>query len=575
MFKKPFAQVKTTTTIRRSDRKKLKQKVAAAFNLEAVDDTELELLVPEGLQSLKFSTHLKEPGVVYLSVDGDPLWFTVGKKPEDLIPTVYTLWKRQSLLPIVSTPPQVIDALIGGADLMIPGVTSYTRGLATDQLVAICTTRNGSISAPLAVGRMALPSDELADDQRGKAVRLLHVWKDHMWDIGSKPASPPETQINESPTAVAVTNDAKAVEPPHTPKSHIYSPDEVSQLLHLSLLNAIATLPPSTFPISGNAFFTSHIIPSRPAFPFHVLPPTVVPQEDPSVEVQRAEIAMKNSSHRNLNAFLKAAEKSGLLTLKGSPKQALTVTGVNAKHAGLEHFRPFPSVGQIEKKEARREKMEEEQAAQEQLKNMTLEIRELWTPHGSTVALFEAFEMSTSEPLTLSDIRSAVNAYLKKHPDLINKFDPAYVTLSAPDAASETLRNALYPPTRQGDDHPEFIKRTDLMKRILTHMQEWHEIRLQDNVCLRKGKIRHLTVSSKARNRNKATTLISQIEPYDMVIQPEQMAEDLRKICAGSTSVTNGRTKGTHKVVVQGKQEKLVVDYLVGRGIPRRFIHED
>lgn len=81
--------------------------------------------------------------IAYLSPDGDPLWFTLGKGSTDLIPSgafistssvkmilnvmlVYTLWKRFDLLPALSTPSAVIPVLTGGADLMIPGGVSYT-----------------------------------------------------------------------------------------------------------------------------------------------------------------------------------------------------------------------------------------------------------------------------------------------------------------------------------------------------------------------------------------------------------------------------------------------------------------
>ena len=45
----------------------------------------------------------------------------MGKGSDDLIPTIYTLWKRHDLLPFLSTSPAVIPVLVGGADLMIPG----------------------------------------------------------------------------------------------------------------------------------------------------------------------------------------------------------------------------------------------------------------------------------------------------------------------------------------------------------------------------------------------------------------------------------------------------------------------
>lgn len=60
MFKKPLSNIKTSAPLRSSDRRKLKQRVVAAFNISPEDG---ELLVPDGLESLKFSTHLEDPGV--------------------------------------------------------------------------------------------------------------------------------------------------------------------------------------------------------------------------------------------------------------------------------------------------------------------------------------------------------------------------------------------------------------------------------------------------------------------------------------------------------------------------------
>lgn len=79
MFKKPLRNLKTSGTshstafelktpdlihftapLRGSDRKKLKQSIVQRYALQPEDG---DLLVPEGLLSQKFSTHLNEPGV--------------------------------------------------------------------------------------------------------------------------------------------------------------------------------------------------------------------------------------------------------------------------------------------------------------------------------------------------------------------------------------------------------------------------------------------------------------------------------------------------------------------------------
>lgn len=139
MFKKPLSQLKTSAPIRASDRRKLKQRIISMFSVNPEDG---DTLIPDGILMAKFFSYTKESGVRLLTVfvlfeiraifpqtlyldpgNGDPLWFTIGKGSEDLIPSVYTLWKLQNsnLLPFVFTPSAVIPILVGGADLMIPG----------------------------------------------------------------------------------------------------------------------------------------------------------------------------------------------------------------------------------------------------------------------------------------------------------------------------------------------------------------------------------------------------------------------------------------------------------------------
>ena len=60
MFKKPLGGLKTSAPLRSSDRRRLKQRVVESFHTSSEDG---DLLVPDGILSVKFSTHLNEPGV--------------------------------------------------------------------------------------------------------------------------------------------------------------------------------------------------------------------------------------------------------------------------------------------------------------------------------------------------------------------------------------------------------------------------------------------------------------------------------------------------------------------------------
>ena len=105
----------------------------------------------------------------------------------------------------------------------------------------------------------------------------------------------------------------------------------------------------------------------------------------------------------------------------------------------------------------------------------------------------------------------------------------------------------------------KFMKRDELTKSITEKMQSWYEIRVEgrETVCKyvfffrfprvfsfhfilqltshRKGPLKPIQVSIKLRQGRKASTLIVGFEPF-LVVEAEEMAEELRRVCAGSTS---------------------------------------
>ncbi|KAL1684705.1 hypothetical protein GGG16DRAFT_67781 [Schizophyllum commune] len=585
MFKKPLGHLKTSSALRSSDRRKLKQRVVSTFGCSAEDG---DVLVPEGIQSIKFTTHMDAPGVAYLDADDTPLWFSLGKASDDLIPTVYTLWKRPELLPFVTTPSQVISILIGGADLMRPGVTSYIHGLQKGQLVAVRRLIGGAspkVSPPLAVGHMALSSDELKEDHKGKAVLITHTWKDHLWEMGPK-TEPPEDILLTAPTAdgqADADSDDEAGgpvsnEPAATPerKGPVYTPAEVSQLLHLALVQSIATSPPSSFPVPSNTFYANYVLPSRPAFPDLILSPATNSSNLDSTAL-RQEISLKTSSHKSLAAFLKAAEKAGLLAVKATPKQKndVMVTCVNAAHPEVANHRQFPTVREVEEREAKKEARKEELSAKEEARGSMLEATELWKSHMHTVPLFVDWGLSTSEQYTFPELKRIFNNWLEAHPEAINPHERAYICLKVPAASS--LVAAAYPPNKKGTPPaPEFAKREDILRDLIKQMQPWYEVKHAngERVTRKKGTLKPVNVALKIRQGRKAATIITGFEPFEMAVNPEEMAEDLRKMCASATSVAPGPNRQL-EVLVQGKQAKAVVEYLVKKGIPKNWIQTE
>ncbi|KAI0632800.1 eukaryotic translation initiation factor SUI1 family protein [Trametes polyzona] len=598
MFKKPLADLKTSAPLRSSDRRKLKQRVLQAFPVLQPDEG--DVLVPDGLQSQKFSTHLDEPGVAYLSPEGDPLWFTIGKGSDELIPTVYTLWKRPDLLPFLSTPAPVVPKLIGGADLMIPGVIQHSPTLAVDQLVSITQYHRGAIGPPIAVGRMAVSSDTLRSaeetDVKGKAVYVLHTWKDALWEMGtSKKADVPAPKelkaaeevaeaadedggedrpvaegvnLNGAATAEssagAATETTQELEATETngnsteanaPTSKL-TPEDVSSLLRTALLQAISTtlsgLPPSSFPMSASTFWSAYVLPARPVFALSMYG-----------LADASSIDVKHSTFKNVKTFLKASAKEGLLKLKET-KSDVMVTAVFPKHPDVISHRSHRTTGDLDAKAKKAEDREQKEREAEEKRKGEIQVTELWKPFGTTIPLFVAAEKDTSELYSINDIRTIVNDYISSR-GLINANDQQYINVGSDQALADAV-------SVKGEDTPEFMKRDEVLKRVRAHMQTWHEISTEGrDVVRKKGEMKPISVVVKIRQGRKACTLITGFETFGL--QAEELAEELRKVCASSTSVTPIQGKpNSLEVMVQGKQIKAVTDFLLSRGVPKRWI---
>ena len=55
------------------------------------------------------------------------------------------------------------------------------------------------VGPALAVGHMNLPGDQIGSAGKGKAVNIVHIWKDHLWEIGGKedPPAPRVIELNQ------------------------------------------------------------------------------------------------------------------------------------------------------------------------------------------------------------------------------------------------------------------------------------------------------------------------------------------------------------------------------------------
>ncbi|KAL9932885.1 hypothetical protein V8E36_008140 [Tilletia maclaganii] len=255
MFKKP-PQLKTSSPLKSSERRKLLAHVQAAYPILAHAPADiLARLVPDGLRQANALTSSDDKCSFFTDHDGVPLWFELGghvgvalsaaksnknkpgsNQPQriegEIVPSLYALWIHPFILPHLPTWTTVIqDHMLGGSALMIPGLRLPPETfrplpvkLFADESVADDDARLSAAASaipepeqlrahslvaitpsdsliPLVVGRLEVTGTKLIELRlqpggKGKAAKVVHSYRDAIWEMGGKVKAPADADID-------------------------------------------------------------------------------------------------------------------------------------------------------------------------------------------------------------------------------------------------------------------------------------------------------------------------------------------------------------------------------------------
>ncbi|RUP46428.1 hypothetical protein BC936DRAFT_146970 [Jimgerdemannia flammicorona] len=595
MFKKSLANIKSFSPLRSSDRRRFREDLLIAFPVlkDATAEEGAPSLAPEGLQSAKFATHINDLGVVYM-VDGNPVWIKLDKSTLSVktVPSVYTLWKYPNMLPKIVTWGPVVGKLMGGADLMIPGLIFPSEGLPDvkeGELVAITIK---DYPFPMAVGTMAISTSKLTAQSniKGKAVLIIHVYKDHLWAMGSKADPPDLTDVpvqgdaeedeeevaegrnvsdttertGESEVASAGIVEAGA-ETELSESSKKLSTDEVDAFLRTSLYHALMFKltpkhPAELLPMSASMLYSSYILPSRP------------------VGVG-SEVDVKRSSWKKVAKFFKAMEKSGILKTK-EQRGEIYVTGVNWQHNELANLKSYKTVESHPP--ASSSQAPSANAASSSSNSAggggnsgggdggsggSIQVIDLYKPHGTEVtAIFKDRNRSKDDLFTVIEARNVLMEYVKEH----GLVDPQNQRLVKIDAL---LCDALL---KKDEYHTvDKLPREQLLQRLIEKMQPWHQLIIPGkNAVDKKGAVKPVHITVERRQGRSTVTLVTGAEYFDLAV--DELVEEFKKRCASSAAVTPlvgaSPKLQLQEIMVQGSHIKNVSDLLLAKGVPKKYI---
>ncbi|XP_028620519.1 eukaryotic translation initiation factor 2D isoform X1 [Grammomys surdaster] len=539
MFAKAF-RVKSNTAIKGSDRRKLRADVTAAFPTLGTD--QISELIPgkEELNIVKLYAHKGEAVTVYTS-GGNPILFELEK---NLYPTVYTLWSYPDLLPAFITWPLVLEKLVGGADLMLPGVVVPPTGLPQVQQGDLCAIALVGNRAPIAIGVAAMSTAQmLASGLKGKGISVLHTYQDHLWRSGDK-SSPPATApldptdsckekvdlgLHGSLRSLTLEGEQEngQVPPPKASEdtsSRALSQDsldgkplqeQMDELLQQCFLHALKSrVKKADLPLLTSTLLGSHMFSCCP-------------------EGQQLDI--KKSSYKKLSKFLQHMQQEQIVQVKELSKGVESIVAVDWRHPRITSFViPEPSLTSQTVQEGSREQP-----------YLPPDIKSLYCVPANMTQLFLESGHKKGSTLEGSEVRRIITDYAKRN-NLVDADNRNLVKLDP------ILCDCIL---EKNEQHSVMKLPWDcLLTRCLKNLQPAYQVTFPgQEPILKKGKLCPIDITLAQKACNKKVTVVRNLETYGL--DPCSVAAILQQRCQASTIVSPAPgAKDSLQVQVQGNQ---------------------
>ncbi|KAJ6360543.1 hypothetical protein OIU77_004539, partial [Salix suchowensis] len=578
MFKKAI-EAKSHQRLSGADRKKLKRTIRDRF--PRASDADIDALLPPKAEI----TVSKFVNRVHLyGVEGSfPMFFDVDGRGSEIFPTVFALWKVPEMLPsFILKGGEVSQFIIGGADLMFPGINIPAEGLPSFLAGEPWAVKVPGNPSPIAVGSTTMSTAEaLKAGMRGKALRITHYYRDLLWEsveghyvpnagfledvvfedpvflssvqvpdscegsgdssnhendgvdskeVGesaisdSHPTSKTQldSDIVEQVTTVLggfkVTDNIAADESTTVEEQHTLSAEDVDAYLDKCLLQALHTT------VNDKDL----PMPGSTLWSNHVLP----------CRPSGITLDIKKSSHKKLSKWLQAKSSAGLISVKEDKYKTETVLfSVNRRHLDYLSFKP-------DRRQEQKVDKGGDQAVKETQSPKLLEVSEIYKPSVHVNPIFASVGADTGKLYSALEASDVVFKYIEKG-NLVKPMSKSIVVLDP------TLCDALFKGAiKKGSAYPTEIHKKDLGSKFVSRMQAHHIVTRGSESVVRKGSVRTIQILTERRHGNKKVTKLSGMETF--LMDADALASELQKKFACSTSVTELPGKKGHEVLIQG-----------------------
>lgn len=602
MFKKAM-ELRSHQRLSGADRKKLKRTLKDRFSFSS--DSLLDSLLPPKAEITvaKFQNRVH----VYAVESGFPLFFDIDGRGTDIFPTVYALWKVPDLLPcFLLKGGEVSRYVIGGADLMFPGISIPAEGLPSFSAGEPWAVKVPGNPAPIAVGSTTMSSAEvLKAGLRGKALKITHYYRDLLWEsveghyvpnagfledvVFADPASSfSQTSSSDAmdssrnqPSEASdkeVEDSVDVAEEHSVPDNAAVSQSEAGNETVEGITSSVADLK-----VTDDASFEESIVEDQQPLSaedvdmlldkclLQALHTTIKDKDLPMpgstlwsnhvlpCRPSGVTLDIKKSSHKKLSKWLLAKSSTGLITVKEDKhKKEVVLFSVNRSHPDYSSFKP-------EKRKIEKSEQTTDDSPGDSRSSKMLEVAEIYKPSVHVNPIFTAVGADTGMLYSASDATAVVFKYIENE-NLVKLTNKSIVVLDA------LLCDALFKgAVKKGSTYPTEIHKKDLGSTFINRMHAHHIVTRGSESVVRKGGLKTIQIVTERRQGNKKVTKLSGMETF--LIAADALASELQKKFACSTSVAELPGKKGHEVLVQGGVIDDLAKHLIEQyGIPKRYI---
>jgi translation initiation factor 2D len=286
-----------------------------------------------------------------------------------------------------------------------------------------------------------------------------------------------------------------------------------------------------------------------------------------------ASLQIKKSSWKNIRKFIRQLDKQKVVKCKDRDGNEVVILDIDFKDRQVEAFVPYrlpkkdaPSGGSANGKPAA-------PLSAESSVGQKLKLVSLLRPKEKSAPIFHASKADPRGLYTPAELKQILIAYVEAE-NLIDAKNRRLVKIN-PQLADALLGSSAADNAALSSGT---IPRDALAERMVAASSPFHAILRNDadiaDTKPKAGAPPKIQITLETRSGNKTVSKVHGFEPYH--IAPQPLADELRKTCAGSTSIDklqgSSPKNPVMEVMVQGPQKDAIIKALEKRGVHKNWV---